>query len=66
MKEKCTKSENNIEKLVENVTQREKDAEEFAKIIDEAKKKGASADKMALVMTAFKLGYAVKESEASK
>lgn len=55
MKEKCTKSENNIEKLVENVTQREKDAEEFAKIIDEAKKKGASADKMALVMTAFKL-----------
>jgi hypothetical protein len=55
-----------MDKLVENVTQREKDAEEFAKIIDEAKKKGASADKMALVMTAFKLGYAVKESEVIK
>lgn len=57
-------SEKDTSKLVDKVFQREKDAEDFAKILEEAKKKGATPDKMSIAMSAFKLGYALKESEA--
>lgn len=59
-------SEKDISTLVDKVLQREKDADDFAKILETAKKNGATPDKLSIAMSAFKLGYALKENEVSK